>query len=236
MIIDNLPVLPKPIQDTDEVPVERGTKTYKDTLGNIIGEYTAGAVSDWLDENIPTGQTVVVDKSLTVDGAAADAKKTGDEITALKGETSANKANFAGAFVQATAYPAGTYVTYTDGFMYVLPNGHEADVTWANTAKTQVSVGGELSELTSAVQLDEKYALLLHDEIPGTMQTIEFDSSGNVSTITHTNGSNVAVRTDAFTFAANSITEVRTLNTGETLTVVTNTTTLVTTVTYAAAA
>lgn len=182
------------------------------------------------------------------------------QLDALK---TAILANFAGAFVQANAYPAGTYVTYTDGNLYILPNGHEANATWANTTKTQVSVGGELSgiksalgtvpsgktvqgqitdnasdiaDLNSAVQLDEKYALLLHDEIPGTTQTIAFDSSGNVSTITHTNGSNVDVRTDAFTFAANSITEVRTLNTGETLTVVTNTTTLVTTVTYAAAA
>lgn len=40
------------------------------------------AVEDWLDENI-TGGTgeIVVDSSLSVQGAAADAKKTGDEIT-----------------------------------------------------------------------------------------------------------------------------------------------------------
>ena len=44
-----------------------------------------------------------------------------------------------------------------------------------------------------------------------------------------------SIRTDAFTFAEGSITEVRTLNTGESLTIVTNTETLVTTVTYAAA-
>lgn len=67
------------------------------------------------------------------------AASTGDITTIL--------ANFAGAFVQANAYSAGTYVTYTDGFMYVLPDGHEADVTWVNTTKTKVSVGGELSEL-----------------------------------------------------------------------------------------
>lgn len=41
------------------------------------------AVTDWLDDNIPTGQTVAVDQSLTVSGAAADAKKTGDKITNL---------------------------------------------------------------------------------------------------------------------------------------------------------
>lgn len=111
-----------------------------------------------------------------------------------------------------------------------------ASASDVGTVPSGANLQGEVDELKSAVQLDEKYALLLHDEIPGTTQTIAFDSSGNVSTITHTNGNNVAVRTDAFTFATNSITEVRTLNTGETLTIVTNTTTLATAVTYAAAA
>ena len=102
-----------------------------------------------------------------------------------------------------------------------------ADVTAAQEDIDDLQTGAELLGIN---------AMLLHGEIPNTTQTIEFDSLGNVSTITHTNGSNVDVRTDAFTFSANSITEVRTLNTGETLTVVTNTTTLVTTVTYAAEA
>lgn len=72
------------------------------------------------------------------------------------------------------------------------------------------------------------------EEIPDTVQSITFDAAGNVDTITHTRD-NVVIRTDEFTFGANTITEVRTLNTGESLTIVTNTTTLETTVTYAAA-
>lgn len=80
-----------------------------------------------------------------------------------------------------------------------------------------------------------KEDLMLQEEtIPDTVQTITFDSAGNVSAITHT-ANNVAVRTDAFTFGTDTITEVRTLSTGESLTIVTNTTTLQTTVTYAAA-
>lgn len=78
-------------------------------------------------------------------------------------------------------------------------------------------------------------ALLESETIPDTVQTITFDTSGNVSQIVHKNGSNVAVRTDAFTFGANTITEVRTLNTGESLTLVTDLTTLQTTVTYTTA-
>lgn len=47
-------------------------------------EDIAEAVTDWLDENVPTGQTVVVDSSLSIAGAAADSKKTGDEVYNLK--------------------------------------------------------------------------------------------------------------------------------------------------------
>lgn len=69
------------------------------------------------------------------------------------------------------------------------------------------------------------------ENIPGTTQTIAFDSFGNVQSITHTKN-NAAVRTDVFTFGTNTITEVRTLSSGESLTITTNTLTLQTTVTY----
>lgn len=88
-------------------------------------------------------------------------------------------------------------------------------------------LGNEVADLKSA-------SVLQAENIPDTVQTITFDSDGNVQTITHTRD-NVAVRTDAFTFAESTITEVRTLSTGESLTIVTNTTTLQTTVTYTAA-
>ena len=231
--------------NSDVLAIDVNGVTYKITGATLatalesIGSYVTGVKGN-SETNYRTGNVNITPANIGLGNVdnTSDANKPVSTATqtALDALKTAILANFAGAFVQATAYPAGTYVTYTDGNLYILPNGHEANATWANTTKTQVSVGGELSDLKSAAQLDEKYALLLHDEIPNTVQTIAFDSSGDVSTITHTNGSNVAVRTDAFTFAANSITEVRTLSTGDTLTIVTNTTTLVTTVTYAAAA
>ena len=102
-----------------------------------------------------------VDANLATPGAAADAKKTGDELTALKADS-----------------------------------------------------------------------ILQMDEIPDTVQSYAF-VDGTVSQITH-NRSGVAIRTDVFTYENNTITEARTLNTGESLTIVTNLTTLETTVTYAA--
>ena len=69
------------------------------------------------------------------------------------------------------------------------------------------------------------------EEIPNTVQNYTF-VDGAVSLVEHKSG-NTTVRTDAFTYGTNTITEVRTLNTGESLTIVTNLTTLETTVTYA---
>ena len=69
------------------------------------------------------------------------------------------------------------------------------------------------------------------EEIPDTTQAITFDQSGNVQSIVHSRN-NTAVRTDVFTFGENTITEVRTLANGHSLTMITNLTTLETTVTY----
>lgn len=48
-------------------------------------EQITDAVTDWLDNHVtPGGSTIVVDDTLSITGAAADAKKTGDEISDLK--------------------------------------------------------------------------------------------------------------------------------------------------------
>jgi len=78
------------------------------------------------------------------------------------------------------------------------------------------------------LKINEK---LLHDAIPGTVQTYDY-TNGAVSQITHAAGGQT-VRTDAFTYTDAAVTEVRTLSTGETITFVTDLSTLKTTVTYA---
>lgn len=88
------------------------------------------------------------------------------------------------------------------------------------------TLGNDVDDLKRAMSL-------LHDEIPNTVQTYTF-TDGSVSQVLHKSG-NTTVRTDTFTYATNTITEVRTLNTGESLTIVTNLQTLETAVTYAAA-
>ena len=78
-------------------------------------------------------------------------------------------------------------------------------------------------------ELRDKW-LLTTDEIPGATQTVTY-SNGSVSQVTYT-VSNETKRTDVFTYATGSVTEVRTLDNGASITIVLNTSTYATTVTY----
>lgn len=104
----------------------------------------------------------------------------------------------------------------------------DSTLTQSGGAADAKKVGDEITQIKSDL-------LLLEGEIPDTVQSITFDQTTcNISTIAHTRN-NVAIRTDVFTFGATTITETRTLNTGESLTIVTDLETLETTVTYSAA-
>ena len=58
-------------------------------------EEIGAAVTEWLGDNVPTGTTVVVDRSLSVDGAAADAKTTGELKSTVKVSDNIEVARFA---------------------------------------------------------------------------------------------------------------------------------------------
>ena len=91
----------------------------------------------------------------------------------------------------------------------------------------------ELSENVSALNS----ALLLLDDIPDTVQTLQRNEAGKVSGIVHTStaaGGGV-VRTDSYVFSDSAVVETRTLASGESLTITVNKATKVTTLVYAAA-
>lgn len=51
---------------------------------NAVGAIAPAIVTEWLNENVnPVGSAVVVDSSLSISGAAADAKVTGDQISGV---------------------------------------------------------------------------------------------------------------------------------------------------------
>lgn len=79
-------VVPAVDGTTGQVLTKTASGTEWSDAGNPTDEQVAEAVTDWLDENITEipETAPIVDSSLTVQGAAADAKKTGDEISDLK--------------------------------------------------------------------------------------------------------------------------------------------------------
>ena len=128
-------------------------------------------------------------------------------------------------YSSSSTYAVGDYCI-NNNYLYRCTTAISTAEAWTSGHWQQVTVGTELSDLKSDLKL-------LCDEIPDTTQTYTF-ANGAVSQVTHSrNGT--TIRTDAFTYGTSTITEVRTLNTGESLTIVTNLTTLETTVTYSAA-
>ena len=72
-----------------EVPQSRVEQYLEYIANNGVGpseEEIAEAVTEWMADNIHEDPTVVIDKSLAVEGAAADSKSVGDEINDLKAD------------------------------------------------------------------------------------------------------------------------------------------------------
>lgn len=102
----------------------------------------------------------------------------------------------------------------------------------ADSAAAQANVYKTAAEAAAERAATYDHTLYL-EELPGTTQTVAFGNNGEVASITHKRGTSL-VRTDTFTYSGNTVTETRTLSTGETLTKVTNLDTLAATVTYTA--
>ena len=74
---------------TNNANYAAGLNTRLSELENGAPSIIAPKVTEWLDANVdPTGSAVTVDSSLTIAGSAADAKKTGDELSNLKSDLS----------------------------------------------------------------------------------------------------------------------------------------------------
>lgn len=87
--------------------------------------------------------------------------------------------------------------------------------------------------ITEEMIAADKLNSLTGEVIPNTVQEYTF-SDGSVSQVVHSR-SGSAVRTDSFTYGDGTITETRTLATGESLTIETDLETLETVITYAVA-
>ena len=117
-------------------------------------------------EVVPSG-TVIPDLATLTD-LIADAEDATDAANDAADAATAVAESIEGAiavpFDEDEANEAGTYVT-KDGKMYFLPNGHEAEVPWANTTKVETNSGKELSDLKNAID-DITYGLMPKTVIP----------------------------------------------------------------------
>lgn len=76
MIIDQLPTVSLPVQDTDEMPIERGTQTYKVKVSDSFIKKTGGTVSG--DLTVETGYfPQVTQKNTAADSSKTDGTGTG---------------------------------------------------------------------------------------------------------------------------------------------------------------
>lgn len=110
---------------TNNANYAAGLNTRLSELENGAPSIIAPKVTEWLEDNVnPVGSAVTVDSSLTVAGSAADAKKTGDEISDLKSDLSdITQTNYTDVedcnvtITQGYVYPNGTIVEST-GYYY----------------------------------------------------------------------------------------------------------------------
>ena len=90
------------------------------TFDAQINQQAANATTAWLVANVtPTGSAVVVDKSLTIEGAAADAKETGK---ALIGSINVYNAASAITYSDLNTVPANRIILFTNRPTYTLAN------------------------------------------------------------------------------------------------------------------
>lgn len=106
-----------------------------------------------------TGTVRIVDGTVTRTGASGTVAPTASvptyqEILSVYDDmvaaTSAANLAIAEEFDASKNYPASKNVI-NDGALYILPNGHTAGTTWANTTKVASNLGDQVSELKSAL-------------------------------------------------------------------------------------
>ena len=95
-------------------------KLLHQTFDTQINQQTTSAVTAWLIANVtPTGSAVIVDKSLSIEGAAADAKETGK---ALIGSINVYNASSATNYSDLNAVPCNRVILFTNRGTYKLAN------------------------------------------------------------------------------------------------------------------
>ena len=122
-------------------------------FGHLVNEYIPSAVNAWLALHITQPTGVVIDTSLTVAGACADAKATGDAIKNLKSILSAETDNNIIAFKAINKSINGVQVTSPGNGIFSI-NG------------TAISTGGGTQPVTNTFHVTAGDYTIVADNIP----------------------------------------------------------------------
>ena len=133
---------------------------------------TPEMVADWLEGNITQETGYVIDKSLTVQGAAADAKATGGKISDIEKwsgiESDYQRATTAGAILYSDGTPYTSYAAITDAYKYseFLPVSKGATIKYKlRVPSTYCMIAFYTSALTSGY--------VQSNSVPGTGGAVE---------------------------------------------------------------
>lgn len=161
----------------DQISQLFNEKVSNSDMQSYISSSMPAYITDWLNTNVnPTGSTVVVDSSLTISGAAADAKAVGDEFGDLKDDvyTNAVSKNLMGMEIDKyypVDIPQGTQlvITRSDGGIFPADNVerlymYDADRQYVDYATLKTGMN---YKVTPEMRKDIRY-LRWHDDNGGT--------------------------------------------------------------------
>ena len=158
--------------------LQTGTIISSDDFGSIITD----AVADWMDEH-----GVVIDNTLSVAGAAADAKKTGDEIADLKSHILSDTAKQAllACFSHVAAWDDGDGSEYIDALEDALyPPSTLVSISAVYTQSGTVYVTDTLNDLKSDLVVTAHYDDTTTETIDAAYYSLSGSLTGGENTIT----------------------------------------------------
>lgn len=128
-----------------------GIMAQAESIPSDIGGY----ISDWLAEHISGGQGVAVDDTLTIQGAAADSKKVGDELATVLVSLAAILGIIADSYSDSATYAVGDYCIH-DAQLYRCTTSISTAEAWTAAHWTAVTLDDCLRALeTAQIETDD---------------------------------------------------------------------------------